>query len=242
MAKDVKPPADGARRPYSSAVRAESARRTRAAVVRAAHDLFLEHGYGGASLADVAVRAGVARPTVVAAFGTKPALLKRVLDEALAGDDEPVPVRDRPWFAPVWGAATAPDALRAYADVCLLIGRRAGHVVEVVRRATDSAPEVSDLWEGWLRGRRAGAAMVVERDVVRAALRPGLTPATAGDVLWTLNDPDLFVGLVEHQGWAEDTFRDWLADTMVRLLLDDRQDDRPDDPRPHAARRTRPRR
>src|SRR4051812_172062 len=84
------------RRPYASAVRAEGARRTRAAVVAAAGALFLEQGYDSTSLAAVAQRAGVARPTVVAAFGSKPALLSRVLDEALAGDDEPVAVRDRP--------------------------------------------------------------------------------------------------------------------------------------------------
>jgi AcrR family transcriptional regulator len=187
--------------------------------VSAATQLFLDRGYGGTSLTDVAERAGVARPTVIAAFGSKPGLLSRVLDEALAGDDEPVPVRDRPWFRPVWDATTAPDVLAAYARVCVLIGDRAGHVVEVVRRATDSAPEVAELWEGWLRGRRAGAAMVVERPLVVAALRPSLTVETAGDVLWTLNDPDLFVSLVEVRGWPVRTFETWLADTMRSLLL-----------------------
>ena len=225
MQRPVKGPGDvvsGPRRQYSSAVRAEGARRTREAVVRAATTLFLERGYDGTSLADVAAAAGVARPTVVAAFGTKPALLSRVLDEALAGDDEPVPVRDRAWFRPVWEATTPDAVLRAYADVCVVIGGRAGHVVEALRRATDSAPEVDRLWTSWLAGRRAGAAMVVERDVVTAALRPGLTTVTAGDILWTLNDPGLYVALVEVQGWDEAVFRDWLGDTMTSLLLDGR--------------------
>jgi AcrR family transcriptional regulator len=220
MAGDVKRAAESTRRPYSSSVRTEGARRTRRVIVTAATALFVERGYGGTSLADVAARAQVARPTVVAAFGSKPALLARVLDQAMAGDDEPVPVRDRPWFTPVWQARTARDVLVAYARVCVVIADRAGRVVEVVRRATDSAPEVADLWAGWLRGRRAGAAMVVERDVVTAALRPGLTPTTAVDVLWTLNDPDLYVSLVTLRGWPPDTFEGWLADTMVTLLLD----------------------
>lgn len=210
----------GARRPYTSSLRAESARRTREAIVAAATDLFLERGYAGASLADVAERAGVARPTVIAAFGGKPALLSRVLDEALAGDDEPVPVRDRLWFQPVWDAVTAPDVLAAYARVCVLIAGRAGHIVEVVRRATDSSPEVAGLWQSWLRARRAGAAMVIERPIVLAALRHSLTAETAGDILWTLNDPDLFVSLVELRGWPTDTYERWLADTMSTLLLE----------------------
>jgi AcrR family transcriptional regulator len=210
---------DGRRR-YASSVRAEGARRTRAAIVAAATALFLERGYDGTSLADVAERAAVARPTVIAAFGGKPALLSRVLDEALAGDDEPVPVRDRPWFQPVWDARDAPAVLAAYARVCVLIAHRAGHVVEVVRRATDSAPQVAHLWQSWLHGRRSGAAMVVQRPIVVAALRRTLTIDTAGDVLWTLNDPDLFINLVELRGWPAATYERWLADTMQTLLLE----------------------
>jgi AcrR family transcriptional regulator len=201
-------------------------------VVSAATQLFVERGYEGTSLADVARSAGVARPTVVAAFGSKPALLSRVLDEALAGDDEPVPVRDRPWFRPVWDAETAQDALRAYAGVCLLIAGRAAHVVEALRRASDSGPEVAALWTSWLRGRRAGAAMVVERDVVTAALRPPLNPKTGGDVLWTLNDPGLYLGLVEEQGWAVNDFEEWLATAMQDLLL--RPPSKPEQRRPRS--------
>lgn len=208
------------RRPYTSTVRAEGARLTRAAIVSAAARLFVERGYEGTSLADVAQAAGVARPTVVAAFGSKPALLSRVLDESLAGDDEPVPISERTWFRPVWDAPTARGVLAAYARVCVIIGARAGGVVEVVRRASDSAPEVAQLWTSWLQGRRAGAAMVVERQPVRAALRPGLTVQTAGDVLWTLNDPDRYVCLVEQQSWDEVTYETWLAETMCLLLLD----------------------
>jgi AcrR family transcriptional regulator len=219
MTEGVVKGAAGRPRPYSSPVRAEGARRTREAIVAAATELFVERGYAGASLADLAARAGVARPTVVAAFGTKPAILSRVLDEALAGDDEPVPVRDRPWFRPVWEATTADGVLRAYAQVCVLIGRRAAAVVEMLRRASDSAPEVADLWQSWLRGRHAGATMVVRREVVVAALRPGLDPEAAADVLWRLNDPDHYAALVGERGWSEERFATWLADSMVRLLL-----------------------
>jgi AcrR family transcriptional regulator len=208
------------RRTYTSTVRAESALATRAAIVSAATRLFLERGYEGASLADVARAAGVARPTVVAAFGSKPALLSRVLDEALAGDDEPIPISERIWFRPVWEATTARGVLTAYARVCVVIGARAGAVVEVVRRATDSAPEVTQLWMSWLRGRHAGAAMVVERQPVREALRSGLTTRAASDVLWTLNDPDRYVSLVEQQHWDAASYETWLAETMCLLLLD----------------------
>lgn len=221
MAPPVKPPrADSvAARPYHSPVRDRRARETRARVLESATSLFVVHGYHRTTLEEVARRAGVSRPTVLSAFGSKPGLLGVVLDQALAGDDEPVPVRDRDWFAPVWEATTAPDVLAAYAEVCLVIARRAAPVVECVRRAADADPAITGLWDRWSAGRLAGAAMVVDRAVVRESLIPGLTPAAATDVLWTLNDPSLHSALVGERGWPEDRFRAWLAETMVRLLL-----------------------
>ncbi|HEX8864135.1 MAG TPA: TetR family transcriptional regulator, partial [Lentzea sp.] len=137
---------DVKKREYRSRVREEGARRTRQAVVAAAAELFVSQGYAGTSLTDVAKAAGVSRPTVFSAFGSKPALLREVLDEALAGDDHPVPVRDRPWFQPVWAARTPAAALDAYADVCVLIGGRAAALFEAVRQAADDAPEAAELW------------------------------------------------------------------------------------------------
>lgn len=215
--EEVKKPS--VRRPYRSAVRERSARRTRRAIVAAAGPLFVERGYAATSLAEVARAAGVARPTVAAAFGSKPALLRQILDEALAGDDEPAPVAERPWFAPVWQAGTAGEVLDAYAGVCTLIGRRAARVFETVRRAADSSTEVAELWATAQRNRRAGADMVVRRAAGLGPLRPELGPARAVDALWTLNDPALYGALVLDSGWPEDDHRRWLAGQMRAAIL-----------------------
>ncbi len=45
----------------------------------------------------VAADAGVALPTVELAVGTKARLLKAVIDTAIAGDGEPVPMLAREW-------------------------------------------------------------------------------------------------------------------------------------------------
>ena len=206
-------------RPYRSRVREESALRTRQAIISAATLLFIRDGYAGTSWDALADAAGVSRPTVVTAFRTKAALLSRVLDESLAGGDEPVPVRDRPWFRPIWEATTAAGTLHAYARVCVLIASRAAGVVEALHRATDSSSEVDALWEGWLTSRRAGAAMVVGHPPLTRALAPGMGPEHAVDVLWTLNNPDLYLGLVTRAGWTEDAFEAWLARTMRTALL-----------------------
>ena len=217
MSEDVKK--EGPRRRYRSAVRADSAQRTRRAIVSAAGDLFVTRGYAATSLAEVAVAAGVARPTVFAVFGSKAALLRQVLDEALAGDDAPVPVAQRPWFQPVWGASTPPAVLDAYAGVCVLIAERAAHLFETVRRAADDSPEAAQLWQTLRDNRRAGATMVVEHALTRGPLADGLGPDQAIDVLWLFNDPAHYATLVHDRGWAPDRFRRWLATMMCQALL-----------------------
>lgn len=206
-------------RTYRSTVREEGARRTRHAIVGAASELFVERGYGAASLADVAAAAGVARPTVTAAFGTKPALLREVLDEALAGDDQPVPVAERPWFRPVWESQTPAEALACYADVCTLIGRRAAKLFEVVRRAADTSPVVADLWGSMQRNRRAGAAMVVDHLRTLPPVEGGLPHRRAVDSLWFFNDPGHYDTLVGQCHWRETDFTAWLAAQMQQSVL-----------------------
>ena len=132
--KESAEPERGART-YVSPVRAAAARQTRQAILAAAAHLFVTGGYEAASLRQIADVAGVARPTVTAVFGSKAAILKAALDEALAGDDESVPVAQRPWFRPVLDARTRTELVRAYAAVCGLIGQRAatleGQVAEI---------------------------------------------------------------------------------------------------------------
>jgi AcrR family transcriptional regulator len=214
---DVK--TNAGKRGYRSPVREESARRTRSAILAAAGGLFTAHGYAATSLADIAAAAGVARPTVFAAFGSKAALLREVTDQALAGDDEPVPVAQRPWFRPVWEAATQEAVLDAYASVCTLIGARAARIFEAVRRAADASPEVAGLWDVLQANRRAGAQMVMERVRALGPLRSGLTAVSACDLLWVFNDPAHYHALVHECGWDEPAFTGWLGGEMRHALL-----------------------
>jgi AcrR family transcriptional regulator len=188
-------------------------------VVAAASELFTTRGYGATSLADVASAAGVARPTVFAAFGSKAALLRQVLDQALAGDDDPIPVAERPWFRPVWDARTPEAVLDAYAGVCTLIAARAAAAFEAVRRAAGTAPEVAELWEDLQRNRLAGARMVVEHLLTLGPVRRELDVERAVDVLWFFNDPAHHGALVGRQGWPEADYRSWLAERMRGALL-----------------------
>ena len=205
------------RRRYQSAVREQSARQTRQSIVAAARELFTARGYAATSLADIAAAAGVARPTAFAAFGSKPALLREVLDQALAGDDEPVPVAQRPWFRPVWDASTPAAVLDAYVTVITLASVRAARIFEVVRQASGHAAEIAELWDTLGRNRRAGARMVIEHAASLGPLAADLDRAT--DILWIFNDPALYDALVTGRGWPEADFTTWLSGQIRHALL-----------------------
>ena len=66
-------------------------------MIDAATRLFVRQGYATTTMRAIATEASVSVPTVELLFGTKAQLLHVVMDVAVAGDDEPVPVLSRAW-------------------------------------------------------------------------------------------------------------------------------------------------
>jgi hypothetical protein len=65
-------------------------------------------------------------------------------------------------------------------------------------------------------------APTVVGDLLRkGSLREGLEERAAADIVWVLNDPGLYHQLVDRQGWTPESFQEWLAQSMGRLLLPD---------------------
>ena len=82
-------------RKYSSPVRDEQATRTRARILDAASELFLERGYAQTTMKDIADLAGVARDTVHAVFGNKARVLTALIDLRLVPDNSVANVTER---------------------------------------------------------------------------------------------------------------------------------------------------
>src|ERR1700750_1535058 len=131
-------------RPYVSPLRRDAAARTRQAVLDAPREPFISRGYTATTVEEIARRAGVSKPTVFAAAGSKQAILKQLRDIALAGDDEPVPVAQRPWYREALAEPDPRRALRLHARDAPAIHRRSAGVHEVLR--ADAASD-KDLYE-----------------------------------------------------------------------------------------------
>src|SRR5947208_2674838 len=83
------------KRKYDSSRRQAQARETQRQIVEAARRLFIERGYMGTTIEQIAAEAGVAVETIYATFGNKRAVLARLVDISVVGDDEPGPLLER---------------------------------------------------------------------------------------------------------------------------------------------------
>jgi AcrR family transcriptional regulator len=209
----------GARRRYHSPRRAEQAAATRAAVLAAAWELFVTTGYRATTIADVAARARVAVDTVYATVGRKPALLRELLESALAGTSEVARTERPDYVHRIRVARTAREKIAVYAQVTAELHQRMAPVFLAMRDAAATDPECAILWEQIsqrrarnLRGFAAGLRRTGE-------LRHDLSDDEVADIVWSMNAAEYWVLLVHERGWSPARFAAWLADAWTRLLL-----------------------
>jgi AcrR family transcriptional regulator len=208
------------RRPYRSTLRAEQARATQRAVVGAARDLFVELGWSRTTIDAVAARAGVSRKTVFTSVGGKAALLKIALDWALVGDDEPVPMAERPAIAEMERMTDPRELVARWSRFVADLEERAAPLADVLLVAADADPDAAAVHAKSERDRLGGATAFVEHLAAIGGLRPGLTTGRAVAVALVLMDPAAYRTLVREHGWAHDDYADWIERTAVAELLE----------------------
>jgi AcrR family transcriptional regulator len=182
MTKEI-PSRGGAKRQYSSTLRARQAADTRAQVLAAAAELFEESGWSGTTVAAIAKRAGVAVETVYSGVGSKKHLLRAVVDHAVVGDADPVPLVERDEFAAL---SVGDRDARLTAGVEMLIGIQE-RVAKLWRTATEAAASDAEIdgWRAqWDEGRRLDTRRSLEVILQREL----------DDVLL-----DLFWGIFSHE-------------------------------------------
>lgn len=206
-----------ARRPYHAPRREARAKLTRRRLLESAEAEFRTRGYPGATIPAIAARAGVSVPWVEREFRTKAALFKTVLDIAIAGDDEPVAVLDRPWAREVESTA---DPTAFIELVCAKIAETSARASGLVLAALEGAaadPALRPLARQLKAQRLVTATWIVERIAERSRLR--VTRERAVDTTWLLMDPAVFCRLTADRQWSRPAFEGWLRECLVRLLL-----------------------
>jgi AcrR family transcriptional regulator len=203
-------------------VKGRRSTQTRNRIVEAALALFVAHGYAGTTFQAVADAAGVSVQTVYFHYGSKSQLLKHVVDVASVGDDEPVPLLGRPWFADLKAAKDPAKALLRWVHESGVILDRVAPVLAVVRDAAPGDAEIADQWATNTRQRRIAHGTFVS--ILRGldALRPGLSERRATDVTLSLLSPELFLVLTRECAWTTAQWESWAVVQLAHGLLPDR--------------------
>lgn len=205
------------RRHYDASRRREQAARTRDAILQIARDQFVEHGYGGTTVAGIATAAGISVETVYKAFGGKAGLVRALWQRGLAGHGTvPAPVRSDALSA----TETDPVAvLHGWGQLTTEVAPQVAPIMLLIRAAAATDPEMAALLAEADDQRRTRMRHNARRLQRRGWLRPGVTLAQATDILWTYSSTELYDLLVSKSGWPIKRYGKFVGDALVAALL-----------------------
>jgi AcrR family transcriptional regulator len=186
------------------------AQQTRAAVLGACRALFGERGWAATGVRDIAGAAGVSVETVYATLGGKVALLTAALDGAVAGDDDPIPLSERPVFHAM-GEGDFDTRVRAAATLITDIHVRTIGLQRALREGAGGEPALAELLATQEANRRVstgqGMALVLRRPIPEREL----------DLFWAQTCPEVYDALVNRSGWSTEEYAAWVASLLENL-------------------------
>jgi AcrR family transcriptional regulator len=209
--------AEVVKRSYDSSRRKEQARQTRRAVLTAAHDLFVQKGYGQTTIADIARSAGVSQETVYASFKNKATLLHRVWDVTIGGDDDEVVFHERPEIRAIRAESDLATRFMLHARMSTATARRMTPLVRAVRAAAGSEPAAADMVAEMDRQRYAGMGVMAAEAAKTGQLK--VSEQHCRDVIWAMTDGNLWHELVVERGWTDEAYAEWVGEIWAATLV-----------------------
>jgi len=191
----------------------------RAAVVEAARHLFLERGYGATTVEAISEEAAVPPATVYRLFSSKHGILKALLDVSIAGDDEDVPVADRPQVRSLLADPDPRQQLAGFVAFTAQLNERVSPLYRILVSAAGTDRDAAALLDELTRQRQQGQRALAHALARSKSLRAGLQERDAADLIHALMSPELFRLLVLDRGWDPERYRRWLTETLVDQLL-----------------------
>jgi AcrR family transcriptional regulator len=208
------------KRKYDASRRRAAAVQTRAAVLRAARELFTSRGYAATPVAEIARAAGVSVDTLYETVGRKPQLLLAVHDMELAGADAPVEAEQRDYVKQIRAAPTAVAKITAYTEALARLLPRTVPLLESLRAAGQTDPACAEVYQA-VRERRAANMRLFAADLRGTReLRDDLDDDTVADLVWSMNAPEYYL-LLTSRGQTPEQYAATVREVWLRTLLRD---------------------
>lgn len=196
-------------------------RATRARVIDAAGPLFIEHGYLNATMEMLASEADVSVQTLYLAFGSKVDILRAAHDIAVVGDDEDIPVLERPWVDTMRHEPDGPTALRLLIENAGMIYQRVDPLFTVIRAAASDS-DVAELEADHRQQRHTLSTQLASTLRDKDGFDRNLIQMEAADLLYAILGPGLYSTLVVDRGWSVEAWRDLVHDTLQPKFFPER--------------------
>lgn len=202
-----------ATRTYRSTLRAEQAAATRRRVLEAAAACFIERGYAGTSLADIARQSGVSLETVKA-NGPKRELLLGAFEQAFAGAEGQA-VADSDVGAAAREITDPEELLATIARFVAAANARTSVLWAEFLSAANADEQIATELQDLL-ARRRGEYRALAGLLAGHGIGTGTEAAAAAlSFLWS---PEGHQQLVLQSGWSLADYEQWLSDAARRQL------------------------
>jgi AcrR family transcriptional regulator len=211
------------KRSYKAPRRERQAQETRAAVIEAAHRLFLENGYTGTSIRQVAEMAEVGEQTVYRVFGHKAGLLRAVILTAVSGSEDGSVGREmNDFMARVSGAPSPLEAVREIGSwSAATYERGAADLEDVVFSAARIDPRAQELADFVRNERYEDVKALIAAVIDDTSTPPGLSLDDMADYIYAVWSGPVYRQLVEERGWSLDKYIEWCVRMVDRMFLAD---------------------
>ncbi|MBX7431278.1 TetR/AcrR family transcriptional regulator [Mycobacterium sp. Y57] len=206
-ATDKAPP----RRKYNSTRRRQNAEQTRREILGTARANFVQHGWHGAGMREIARDAGVSVETVYSNFPSKAALFKEVLNILVVGEDEPFALSERPEFRAVTTVGSPTERIEALARIQAEVHGRVARLRMVLREAARTDDNLADVER---------LVLAEEREQARLTLQTVHPDPSDQDIegMQALYSSDLYILLTEIRGWTPEQYIQWITELSLAVF------------------------
>ena len=208
------------KRVYDSSRRQVQAQETRRNILEAARKLFMERGYGGATADAIAAEAGVSAQTIYAIFKNKKKILVSLMNvSSPTGEEDHLPVHERRGAQAVARETDQRRQLRMFADIVAYNLKQVAAIYEIMMDAARVEPDFERIVEKLNKQRLEHMALAVQQIAANGPFRDNMDESYARDTVWALTSGEIYLLLTRDRGWSKEQYADWLADSLIRMLL-----------------------
>lgn len=184
---------------------------TQQMIVAAARVLFLEQGYGAATIEAISTKAGVAVSTVYAVFKNKRGILKAIREEWHEQSGQ------RTIYTQALEERDPQKRMELAAHATRRQWETGSSMIAIYQGAASADAEAASELQDALEGRRRWLAQFIAGSL--PVLRADLTVEKATALFYALTLVEIYQTLVEQSGWSGNDYEAWLAETLKLQLL-----------------------